>query len=249
MKKLLLIFYTAYLTIVFIALMLIGFLCSFLISLFFPSKATDFLYRYIRFWSGSWLLFAGCKLEISGEENIDRQQSYILVINHSSAADMFPAASAIKIKYRPLGKIELKKIPVMGFIFEKTLVFVDRSNAESRKNSLTKLKELLQKNISVLIFPEGTRNRTPKPLKDFYDGAFRLAVETQLPILPMVMCNTKAMWSNEQFLIHPVDLKAIFLKPVATLGLTENDIQELKDKVYKMMEEVVLKEDVLFAGK
>lgn len=249
MKKLLLIFYTVYLTIVFIVLMLIGFLSSFIISIFFRSKATDFLYRYIRFWSNSWLFFAGCKLEISGEEHINKQQSYILVINHSSAADMFPVASAIKIKYRPLGKIELKRIPVMGFIFEKTLVFVDRSNAESRKHSLIKLKELLQKNISVLIFPEGTRNRITKPLKDFYDGAFRLAIETQLPILPMVLCNTKAMWSNEQFLIQPVDLKAIFLKPVVTLGLTENDIQELKEKVYNMMEEVVLKEDVLFAGK
>jgi hypothetical protein len=57
------------------------------------------------------------------------------------------------------------------------------------------------------------------------------------------------MWSNEQFLIHPVDLKAIFLKPISTLGLTENDIQELKEKVYKMMEDVILKEDVLFAEK
>jgi 1-acyl-sn-glycerol-3-phosphate acyltransferase len=100
----------------------------------------------------------------------------------------------------------------------------------------------------VLIFPEGTRNKTTKPLKEFYDGAFRLAIETQLPILPMVMCNTKAMWGNEKFLIRPVDLKAIYLKPISTNGLTENDIQSLKEQVYKLMESVVLKEDVLFAN-
>jgi 1-acyl-sn-glycerol-3-phosphate acyltransferase len=249
MKKLLLIFYTAYLSIVFILLMLIGFTSSFLISIFYPSKATAFLYQYIRFWAGSWMFFAGCKLTVSGEEHIDKNQPYIIVINHSSAADMFPAAMAIKMKYRPLGKIELKKIPIMGFIFEKTLVFVDRSNAESRKKSLEDLRKLLAENISVLIFPEGTRNRTAKPLKDFYDGAFRLAIETQLPILPMVMCNTKAMWSNDEFLIHPIDLKAIYLESIATVGLTEDDIQTLKEKVYRKMEAVLLKEDVLFAGK
>lgn len=230
-------------------LMLIGFLCSFLISIFFPFKATAFLYWYIRFWAGSWMFFAGCKLEVSGEENIDKNQSYIIVTNHSSAADMFPAAMAIKMKYRPLGKIELKKIPIMGFIFEKTLVFVDRSSIESRKNSLEDLRKLLAENISVLIFPEGTRNRTENPLKDFYDGAFRLAIETQLPILPMVMCNTKAMCNNKEFLIHSIDLKAIYLESIVTVGLTEKDIQALKEKVYRKMEAVVLNEDVLFAGR
>ena len=229
--------------------MLLGFVSSFLISIFYPSKATAFLYRYIRFWSGTWMFFAGCKLEVRGEENVDKNQSYILVLNHGSSADIFPASRAITIKYRPLGKIELMKIPIMGFIFEKTLVFVDRSNAESRKNSLEDLRKLLVQNISVLIFPEGTRNKTTRPLKDFYDGAFRLAIETQLPILPMVMCNTKAMWGNDKFFIRPVNLKAIYLKPIITKGLTENDIQFLKEQVYKLMESVVLKEDVLFAQK
>jgi 1-acyl-sn-glycerol-3-phosphate acyltransferase len=105
----------------------------------------------------------------------------------------------------------------------------------------------LDKNISVVIFPEGTRNRTGKPLKNFYDGAFRLAIETQTPILPMVYCNCLHMWNNDEFLIHPVDLKAIYLSPIETKGMTESDEPALKDKVYIMMEEVILKEDLRFS--
>jgi 1-acyl-sn-glycerol-3-phosphate acyltransferase len=160
---------------------------------------------------------------------------------------MFPMAAGLKIPFRPLGKIELKDIPILGFIFSITLVFVDRSDAESRKKSLIEMRKVLDKKISVVIFPEGTRNRTGKPLKSFYDGAFRLAIETQTPILPMVYCNCLHMWNNEQFLIHPVDLKAIYLPPVDTKNMTEADIPMLKEKIYNMMEAVILKEDLRFA--
>jgi len=247
MKKLLLVIYTAYCTFVFITLMFISLFVYLFALILFPKRPIDILYKYIHFWGKAWLFLAGRKLIITGEENVKQNTAYVIVSNHTSPADMFPMAAGVKIPFRPLGKIELKELPVLGFIFSITLVFVDRSDADSRKRSLIEMRKVLDKNISVVIFPEGTRNRTGKPLKDFYDGAFRLAIETETPILPMVYCNCLHMWNNDQFLIHPVDLKAIYLPSVDTKGLTDDDIPMLKEKVSKMMEEVIVKEDLRFA--
>jgi 1-acyl-sn-glycerol-3-phosphate acyltransferase len=247
MKKLLLIIYTAYCTVVFFSLLLVALLVYFISLIIFPKKAVAILYRYIYYWGNLYLFLTGVKLKISGEEHVRPDTAYVIVANHTSYADMFPLASGLKIPFRPLGKVELKNIPVLGFIFRLTLVFVDRSNAESRRKSLIEMRKILDEKISVVIFPEGTRNRTGKPLKDFYDGAFRLAIETQTPVLPVVFCNCLHMWNNDEFLLHPVTLKMIYLPPVQTAGMTVENIAELKEKVYKQMEAVIQKEDLRFA--
>lgn len=248
MKKIVWKLYTLYGVIVFIPMLCIGVLLYFLAVILIPKHAVEILYRYIYYWGRLWLFLMGIKLIVKGEEHVAHNQSYVIISNHMSQGDMFPLAASLKIPYRPLGKIELKKAPLLGFIFRKTLVFVDRSDAESRKKSLLEMRTLLGKNISVIIFPEGTRNRTGKPLKEFYDGAFRLAVETQTPLLPLVFCNTLHLWSNDAFLIRPVLLKAIFLPPVQTVGLTEDDIPRLKQHVHTLMEKVILQEDMRFTG-
>jgi 1-acyl-sn-glycerol-3-phosphate acyltransferase len=135
MKKLLLIIYTAYCTFVFITLMFVSLFVYLFALILFPKRTIEILYKYIHFWGKAWLFLAGRKLIISGEEHIKPNASYVIVSNHTSPADMFPMAAGIKIPFRPLGKIELKKLPVLGFIFSITLVFVDRSNAESRRKS------------------------------------------------------------------------------------------------------------------
>jgi 1-acyl-sn-glycerol-3-phosphate acyltransferase len=247
MKKILLVLYTGYCTAVFLLFTFFSLFVYLFAIIFFPHRPIEILYHYIHFWGKAFLFCAGLKLEIKGEEHIKPDTAYVIVSNHTSPADMFPMAAGVKIPFRPLGKIELKKIPVLGFIFSLTLVFVDRSNAESRRQSMIDMRKVLDKGISVVIFPEGTRNRTQMPMKDFFDGAFRLAVETETPILPMVYCNALHMWSNDTFLIHPVDLKAIYLPPVETKGLTEADIPELKNKIRAMMEPVILSEDMRFA--
>jgi len=88
---------------------------------------------------------------------------------------------------RPLAKKELLKIPVFGWIASSAAVIVDRSSGESRKKSMDRLKNILSNGTSILLFAEGTQNRSKEPLQPFKDGAFRIAIDAQEPILPMVV--------------------------------------------------------------
>jgi 1-acyl-sn-glycerol-3-phosphate acyltransferase len=112
---------------------------------------------------------------------------------------------------RILGKYEMVKVPVFGWIYRAAVILVDRRDSETRSRSVRALKSALKHHISIFIFPEGTFNETPAPLKEFYDGAFRIAIETKSPIKPIL-------------LVYTVE------------GLTLKDIQWLKQKVYTLME-------------
>jgi 1-acyl-sn-glycerol-3-phosphate acyltransferase len=207
------------------------------------------MYKCYRPWARTWAFINGIKLEVKGEENFDRNKSYIFVLNHGSTADIVIAPAAMRNRYRPLGKKELTQIPFMGYMFKKAVVLVDRSDPESRRESMDRMRQIIKRNISIMIAPEGTRNRTPLPLQPFKDGAFRLAIEFQLPIVPMVLLNTRKLYPNNSLLMERCELKCHFLKPVSTEGLTEADVDTLKDKVFNLIESHVIQNDALFAGK
>jgi len=140
-----------------------------------------------------------------------------------------------------LGKAEMSKVPVFGFIYEKAIVTVDRSSAESRGESVRILGSVISKGISVLVFPEGTFNMTGKPLKDFYDGAFRVAIETQTPIKPVLFLDAyERMNYKSIFSLSPGRCRIVYMDEVQVGGLTVNDITFLKEKVYRLMEEKLL---------
>ena len=210
-------------------------------------KGVTFLYKCYRPWSLAWAMLNGIQYEITGTQNIQKHQTYIFVCNHGSVGDLVIIAAGLPENSRPLGKVELSKIPVLGYMFKRALVLVDRSSPESRKASLEQIKKLIKKGISVLILPEGTRNRTDKPLKEFYDGAFKLAIECQLPIIPMVILNTRTLYPNDDYLMNHIDLKCIFKEPVSTTGMTIESMGMLKHKIYKIMEQQILEGDELFS--
>jgi 1-acyl-sn-glycerol-3-phosphate acyltransferase len=114
---------------------------------------------------------------------------------------------------------------------------VDRSSPDARKKSVLQLKSVLKKGISVFIFPEGTFNTTGQPLKEFYDGAFRIAIETQTPLLPLIFPDTiKRLHYSSVFSFRPGVCRAIFLAAEPVEGLTIADLPALKERVYKKME-------------
>ncbi|MDZ4847219.1 MAG: lysophospholipid acyltransferase family protein [Chitinophagales bacterium] len=239
-------FFTLYAYITFMLLMLIIFFIHVAVVLLVRKNRTEALYKIYRPWARTWAFINGVRLEVKGEENFEKDKSYVFVLNHGSTADIIIAAASMTNRYRPLGKKELTEIPFMGFMFKRAVVLVDRSDAESRRQSMERMRAIIKKNISIMIAPEGTRNRTPAPLQPFKDGAFRLAVEFHLPIVPMVLLNTRKLFPNNSLLLERCELKCHFLKPVPTDGLTENDIEPLKEKIYKMMEKYVLANNALF---
>ena len=120
------------------------------------------------------------------------------------------------------------------------VVLIDRKSKESRDRSVEELKDDLGRGQSILIFPEGTMNRTDAALAEFYDGAFRLAIETQTAIAPMVILNAKKLLPrNNPLAVRPGLIKCVFAEPVEVKGMTAEDLEDLKAMVYKCMEDLI----------
>ena len=102
------------------------------------------------------------------------------------------------------------------------------------------LKEVLKQGISILIFPEGTQNRSNEILQPFYDGAFRIAVETQQPILPMVIINAGNLMPPGKMSIKPGKITILIGKEISTLGFTLQEVAVLREKAFSLMKEMII---------
>jgi 1-acyl-sn-glycerol-3-phosphate acyltransferase len=142
-----------------------------------------------------------------------------------------------KQPFRMLGKEEIKKIPVFGFIYSRGAVMVDRGSTERRAKSVRIMKSLLKHHISVGIFPEGTFNETGRPLKSFYDGAFRIAIETQTPVKPILFLDNYSLLDPRHlFGLKHGRSRAVFLEEIPPDGFSLRDISRYKQKVFEIME-------------
>jgi 1-acyl-sn-glycerol-3-phosphate acyltransferase len=245
MKKLLKplqVIYFIYAMLVFVVLLLIITPFVIIASFFGNINGGNFIYKLCTKWSEIWMFMIGISPRIIYEQPHDVKKQYIFVANHCSYMDVPMAVKAIRQPVRALGKFELSKIPVFGFLYRNAVVMVDRSSAANRAKSVLEMKEILKKGISIIIFPEGTFNMTDKPLKDFYDGAFRIAIETQTPIKPVLFPDTLARHHyNSTLSLSPGKCRGVFLGEVKVEGLTANDITTLKEKVYQLMEDALLR--------
>ncbi len=129
------------------------------------------------------------------------------------------------------------KVPLFGLIYKKVAVTVDRSSPENRAESLKILKRILNRKISIFFFPEGTFNATSEPLKNFYDGAFRIAIETNTPIKPILFLDAYARLQPESiFTFNPGKSRSVFLKEIPVTGMSRDDVPKLKQHVYELMD-------------
>ncbi|MCK6692945.1 MAG: 1-acyl-sn-glycerol-3-phosphate acyltransferase, partial [Thermoanaerobaculia bacterium] len=137
----------------------------------------------------TFLSLIGVRLNVVGRENLAPSTSYVIIGNHSSALDFIVNAAAFPGVFRFLAKQELHKVPVFGWVVKKMCLSVDRSSAMSRARSVVELKQQLAEGWSIFIYPEGGRNRTNELLAPFYDGAFRIAIQTKAPIAIQTIVN------------------------------------------------------------
>lgn len=205
-------------------------------------KYGSITYFGLRTWSWIFSKLNFIKYEVINSKNVDRKKSYIYTCNHTSFLDVPGLCLGVPTQFRPLAKKELLKIPVFGLIAKVATVIVDRSSTESRKRSVKKLKQALSDGISILIFPEGTQNRTDQPLQPFYDGAFRIAVEAGAPIMPIVITNAGKLMPPSTLNVKPGKIKVTFGEEVDTSGYSLSELPFLKEKVYNEMKAIVEKE-------
>lgn len=198
-------------------------------------------YKFLRLWSWIFSMLTFIRYSFYGRENFRPGQSYIYVSNHTSFLDIPGLTMLFPGEYRPLAKKELLRIPVFGWIARSAAVIVDRSSGESRKRSMDKLKRMLLEGLSILIFVEGTQNRTKEPLQPFKDGAFRIAIDTQQPVLPMVVVGAGPLMPPGTIRMRPGHVKIFVAPEISTAGLDTGDLQVLKEKTYNVMKEMILK--------
>ena len=230
--------YCIYAFLIFVILTFLSFPIVMIALLFGKIKGGNFIYQICKTWAWIWYLFIGIRHEEIYEAEHNTHQQYIFVGNHSSYIDIPPIVLIAHQPIRVLGKYEMVKIPVFGLIYRAAVILVDRSNSETRAKSVRALKAAIKNNISIFIFPEGTFNESEFPLKSFYDGAFRIAIETQTPIKPILLVDThERLHFSSIFSLKPGKNRVIFLKEVPVSGLSLADIPALREQVYQMMED------------
>lgn len=195
----------------------------------------------LRTWVALFSLLSCFWVKTQHKKSINHSKSHIYVGNHGSYLDAIAVCLSIPQYFSALGKIEMTKVPIFGLIYRRIVVMIDRSSKQSREQSVETLKKDISNGQSVLIFAEGTMNQTEKPLANFYDGAFRIAIETQTPIIPFVMLNNRKLLPRKNPLkARPGLITTVFLPEVSVIGLTMEDVPALKKKVYDVMEEAII---------
>jgi 1-acyl-sn-glycerol-3-phosphate acyltransferase len=204
----------------------------------FGIKGGNFIYKICFLWARLWYITVGIQHKEIYESPHDATKQYIFVANHISYIDIPPIVSSITQPIRVLGKYEMIKVPIFGWIYKAAVILVDRKDANRRSKSVRALKAAINHGISIFIFPEGTFNLTPQPLKDFFDGAFRIAIETQTPIKPLLFIDTlERLHYKSVFELTPGKSRVVFLDEVPVHSYTMKDIQALKQHVYRLMDE------------
>lgn len=194
-------------------------------------KWYPFFFKIARIWAKSVLFFMGFRYKVNFEQTLEQNTSYMLVSNHTSMMDIMLMLAIVKSPFVFVGKKELGKIPLFGYFYRRTCILVDRSSVESKKAVFEQAQKKLRRGYGICIFPEGGVPDESVFLDEFKDGAFRLAIEHQIPIVPITFPDNKAHFSFT-FMSGKPGLLRVFVHPFfSTIGLELSDKKRLKEEV------------------
>ena len=185
---------------------------------------------------GAWIWASGTHVTIQGSENVDPEQSYVVVANHISTLDIMVCFLAVPLPIRYLAKKELFRIPLLAQAMRAIgIVEVDRQARAAIHNSVNRqAKELIEHKRSLIIYPEGTRPRDGV-MKPFKKGAFTMAIASQLPILPLSIHGTYEAAAPGKPWFHGGQVTAVIDPAIPTKGMTGGDADELRDRVREII--------------
>lgn len=198
-----------------------------------------FFFRLARIWAKCILIGMGFRWDVVQEQTIEKGKSYMFIANHTSMIDIM--LMLVCVKNNPfvfVGKKELAKIPLFGFFYKRTCILVDRSSAKSRKAVFLRAQRRLQQGVSVCIFPEGMVPEEEVLLANFKDGAFRLAINHQIPIVPLTFYDNKKRFSYTFFSGGPGRMRAKIHTFLSTESLTIEQTSALNQRAHQ----IILKE-------
>jgi len=198
------------------------------------------LWKVVRVWSKIIIYGMGFRLQINREEELDRNKSYMFCPNHGSLMDPFVLIASSKNPIVFVGKKEFVKIPIFGFFYRRVVIMVDRSSPKSRKRVYEMAKKRLQKGTSIAIFPEGLVPTEEVVLAPFKNGAFSLAIEHGIPIVPQVYYDCKRFFSWDIYKGSPGVFRVKQHPFIETKGLGTEDVESLKETLFSLIENDLL---------
>jgi len=168
-------------------------------------------------------------VKVKGRENIDNKQSYVVISNHQSHFDIFVVAGWLQMDLKWVMKKELRKVPFVGWACEKLeFIIIDRTNRQKAIESLQSAKDKIVNGTGVMFFPEGTRSKDGE-IGQFKKGAFKMALDLKLPILPITIKGTRKILASGSFNLIPGHAEMIIHKPIPTTGMSDENLFELID--------------------
>jgi len=192
----------------------------------------------MKIWAKIILISAGIKLVVLGKENLQKDSSYVVIANHQSLMDIPVAITALPIPLRFISKKELFKIPFMGWGMKAVgTLKLDRSDGKQAITILKKAEKIIQYNhLSILAFPEGTRS--PDGLiHPFKKGAFVLAINGGLPLLPVSISGTRKILPKGEIKINSGKVKVIIHPPLSVNNISYKDRSLIANKTQKIIKE------------
>ncbi|MCP4442945.1 MAG: 1-acyl-sn-glycerol-3-phosphate acyltransferase [Aureispira sp.] len=208
-----------------------------LIGYLFKERASRFLIvlsHYVVSRTIRWPLLIFIKTY--GKKHFQKGQTYVIVNNHQSGLDFMVSATACPILYKYLAKKEVLQFPLFGVAVRLFSILVDRKDAKSRAQSIKRMEAALKTGFSVFLYPEGTRNRTSEPLKTFYNGAFKLAIQSQAPLMVgTIVGAVKLMSPHRPFQLSPGIIKVFWEEAVSTENIITSDLEKLKTQTKETM--------------
>ncbi|SDK76507.1 1-acyl-sn-glycerol-3-phosphate acyltransferase [Salinimicrobium catena] len=192
-----------------------------------------------RWWAFFILFGMGFLPKIKREQKLKKGESYMLVANHTSMTDIMLMLVTVRNPFVFVGKKELVKIPLFGYFYKRTCILVDRGNQRSRKEVFERAQRRLNEGTSICIFPEGgVPDDLDVVLDTFKDGAFRLAIDHQIPIVPMIFYDNKKRFPYVFSKGSPGRMRVKVKKFIFTEGKTQDDKKFLREET----REVILNE-------
>ena len=200
-----------------------------------------FFFKIARVWAKIILIGMGFRYTITRDQIPEAKRSYMFIANHTSMTDIMLMLVAVKNPFVFVGKKELAKIPLFGFFYKRTCILVDRSSAKSRQAVFLQAQRRLKQGLSVCIFPEGGVPDEHVLLDVFKDGAFRLAINHNIPIVPLTFADNKKRFSYTFFSGSPGKMRAKIHDFIETTNYNVETTRDLNDTsraiIYKQLQE------------
>jgi 1-acyl-sn-glycerol-3-phosphate acyltransferase len=189
-------------------------------------------------WAVILFFLTGIFYRIHFEEKLNRKRAYIFCSNHFSYLDIPMSALVVKRNWRFMAKQELDNIPILNIFFRTVDIAVNRENPRESFKAVREASESLEKKMSIVMYPEGTISPHPPKMVRFKNGPFRLAIDQQVPIVPITMADNWKLLFVDGWKIHGrPGLSRVFVhSPVETKGMTMADVETLKHQVLQTIE-------------